>query len=223
MTKTILLVEDDPGIGRFVSRGLEAEKIQTEWLRTGRPVAEKLRSIRFDAMILDLGLPDVDGLTLTRRLRNEGIETPVLMLTARDSLDDKLEGFRAGADDYLSKPFAFEELLARLNVFFRHGDGQRTHTEVGCLRIDGHARQALVGSAIVPVSSREFDLLQFLSATPNEAVARRTIIDGVWGVQSAVADNVLDVYVGYLRKSLAAVAGAPRIETVRNFGYRLMV
>ena len=112
----ILLVEDDPGIGRFVSRGLTAEGFEVHWLRAGREARESLKTNAFAVAILDLGLPDIDGTELCSGIRRDGVETPILMLTARDSLDDKLDGFRCGADDYLTKPFAFEELLARLRA-----------------------------------------------------------------------------------------------------------
>jgi DNA-binding response OmpR family regulator len=218
---TILLVEDDPGIGRFVSRGLAAEGFEVEWLRAGRPAAARLQTEDFDAAILDLGLPDIDGFELCRGLRHDGVLTPILMLTARDGLDDKLAGFSAGADDYLSKPFAFEELLARLNVLVRRGAGRGGVTEVGKLRLDLHARTATVGDRALALSSREFDVLACLARTPNEVVARRDILDRAWGDDAEVTENTVDVYVGYLRRRLAAAPGAPAIETVRGVGFRL--
>jgi len=219
---TILLVEDDPGIGRFVSRGLAAEGFEVEWLRSGKPAAARLQGEAFQAAVLDLGLPDIDGIELCRGLRHDGIQTPILMLTARDGLDDKLIGFRAGADDYLSKPFAFEELLARLTVLIRRGAGQTGVTEVGRLRLDGRARAATVSGVDLALPSREFDVLACLARTPGEAVTRREILDRAWGDAAEVADNTLDVYIGYLRRRLAAVAGAPSIETVRGVGFRLV-
>jgi DNA-binding response OmpR family regulator len=219
---SILLVEDDPGIGRFVSRGLTAEGFEVEWLRSGKPAAARLQGEAFEAAVLDLGLPDIDGVELCRGLRHDGVQTPILMLTARDGLDDKLAGFRAGADDYLSKPFAFEELLARLNVLIRRGAGQTGVTEVGRLRLDGRARTAAVGDTDLALPSREFDVLACLARTPGQAVTRREILDRAWGDAAEVADNTLDVYVGYLRRRLAAVVGAPSIETVRGVGFRLV-
>lgn len=218
---TILLVEDDPGIGRFVSRGLAAEGFEVEWLRVGKPAAARLRTEVFEAAVLDLGLPDIDGVDLCRGLRHDGVQTPILMLTARDGLDDKLTGFSAGADDYLSKPFAFEELLARLNVLVRRGAGRASVTEVGRLRLDPHARTAAVGDQALGLPPREFDVLACLARTPGEAVTRREILDRAWGDTAEVTDNTVDVYVGYLRRRLAAQPGAPAIETVRGVGFRL--
>ena len=219
---TILLVEDDPGIGRFVSRGLQAEGFEVEWLRAGKPAAARLQAGGVEATVLDLGLPDIDGVELCRGLRHDGMDTPILMLTARDGLDDKLAGFKAGADDYLSKPFAFEELLARLNVLIRRAAAQGGVTEIGRLRLDVRARTARVGDVPVPLPSREYDVLAALARTPGQPVTRVDLLDRAWGDAAAVADNTLDVYVGYLRKRLAAIDGAPSIETVRGVGFRLM-
>lgn len=218
---TILLVEDDPGIGRFVSRGLAAEGFEVEWLRAGKPASARLQDHAFEAAVLDLGLPDIDGFELCRGLRADGVLTPILMLTARDGLDDKLAGFSAGADDYLSKPFAFEELLARLNVLIRRGAGRAGVTEVGRLRLDPHARSAAVGDQALALSSREFDVLACLARTPGEPVARQDILDRAWGDTAEVTENTVDVYVGYLRRRLAAAPGAPAIETVRGVGFKL--
>lgn len=218
---TILLVEDDPGIGRFVSRGLNAEGFEVEWLRSGKPAGERLQSEIFEAAVLDLGLPDVDGVDLCRSLRHDGVETPILMLTARDGLDDKLAGFQAGADDYLSKPFAFEELLARLNVMIRRSAGQGGVIEVGRMRLDPRARTATVGETVMSLPGREYALMACLARTPGQLVARADLLDRAWG-DAAVAGNTLDVYIGYLRKRLAAAKGAPTIQTVRGVGFRLV-
>lgn len=219
---TILLVEDDPGIGRFVSRGLNAEGFEVEWLRSGRPASERLQSEVFEAAVLDLGLPDIDGVDLCRGLRHDGVETPILMLTARDGLDDKLAGFQAGADDYLSKPFAFEELLARLNVMIRRSAGQGGVIEVGRMRLDARARTATVGETVMSLPGREYALMACLARTPGQTVTRTELLDRAWG-DAPVADNTLDVYIGYLRKRLAAAKGAPSIETARGVGFRLVV
>jgi len=217
----ILLVEDDPGIGRFVSRGLAAEGHAVDWLRAGRDVAASLKRDAYAAAILDLGLPDVDGLELCRALREAGVETPILMLTARDSLDDKLDGFRSGADDYLSKPFAFEELLARLNAVARRGDRGVVLT-VGSLRVDARARTAAVGGTALALPRRELDVLISLARRAGEAVSREQILDEAWGEGEDIAANTVDVYVGYLRRRLVAFDGAPTIETVRGLGFRIL-
>jgi DNA-binding response OmpR family regulator len=218
----ILLVEDDPGIGRFVSRGLTAEGFAVHWLQSGREARESLRTNAFAVAILDLGLPDIDGGELCSGARRDGVETPILMLTARDSLDDKLDGFRCGADDYLTKPFAFEELLARLRVLTRRrGKQSGERLIVGSLRVDLNARAVFVGAAPVPLSRREFDVLACLARNPNSPVSRETILDEAWGQGADVAGNTVDVYVGYLRRHFANHPDAPSIETVRSVGFQL--
>lgn len=217
----ILLVEDDPGIGRFVSRGLEAEGFAVEWLRAGRTAPERLRSEAFSVAILDLGLPDIDGAELCSALRREGVQTPILMLTARDSLEDKLDGFRSGADDYVCKPFAFEELLARLNVLVKRGARRGEVLAAGALRLDLDARRASVGSEPLALSPREFDVLACLARSPEAAVSRQEMLDRVWGAAADVAPNAVDVYVGYLRRRLAGLPDAPKIQSLRGVGFRL--
>ena len=218
----ILLVEDDPGIGRFVSRGLAAEGFDVHWLHAGREARETLKTNAFAVAILDLGLPDIDGTELCSGIRRDGVETPILMLTARDSLDDKLDGFRCGADDYLTKPFAFEELLARLKALThrRRRPANEVQT-IGSLRLDLDARAAFVGAAPVSLTRREFDVLACLARRPQTPVSREMILDQAWGPGSDVAENTVDVYVGYLRRHLANHPGAPAIETVRSIGFQL--
>ena len=216
----ILLVEDDPGIGRFVSRGLTAEGYAVNWVRAGGSVAASLKSDGYAAAILDLGLPDVDGLELCKALRRDGVETPILMLTARDSLDDKLDGFRSGADDYLSKPFAFEELLARLNAVARRG-GRGVTLTIGSLSIDVRAKTAAVAGTPLSLPRREIDVLISLARRPGEVVTREQILDEAWGESEDIAANTVDVYVGYLRRRLAAFDRAPSIDTARGLGFRI--
>lgn len=218
----ILLVEDDPGIGRFVSRGLSAEGFAVHWLHSGRDVRESLKTNAFAAAILDLGLPDIDGTELCSGIRRDGVGTPILVLTARDSLDDKLDGFRCGADDYLTKPFAFEELLARLKVLTRRRSAETGETlTVDALRLDLGVRAAFVGTAPVPLSRREFDVLACLARNRDAPVSRQAILDQAWGPGTDVAENTVDVYVGYIRRQLASHADAPHIETVRSVGFQL--
>jgi DNA-binding response OmpR family regulator len=218
----VLLVEDDPGIGRFVSRGLTAEGFAVHWLHAGREARECLKTNAFAVAILDLGLPDMDGTELCSGIRRDGVETPILMLTARDSLDDKLDGFRCGADDYLTKPFAFEELLARLKALTRRRIGRSGEVvTVGALRLDLNARTGFVGTAPVPLSRREFDVLTCLARNRDAPVSRETILDQAWGPGADVAENTVDVYIGYLRRHLASHPDAPSIETVRSVGFQL--
>ena len=219
---TVLLVEDDPGIGRVISRGLAAEGYAVDWLQTAGEARAAIRRKAFVTLILDLGLPDRDGLDVCRELRSDGIETPVLMLTARETLNDRLDGFGAGADDYLSKPFAFEELLARLNVLVRRGRTLSAQTLMrGPLRLDLKARSASCCGRVLALTNREFDVLACLARRGGEVVSRREFLDDVWGDEIQLTENTVDVYVGYLRRHLAGIRNAPRIATVRGVGFRL--
>jgi DNA-binding response OmpR family regulator len=220
----ILFLEDDPGIGRVVSRGLAAEGYDVRWVRTVADATAALQGSPFATIILDLGLPDGDGLDLSRRLRKSDVETPILVLTAREALADKLDGFRAGADDYLSKPFAFEELLARLNVLVRRGQTlQAQIVSLGPLRLDLRSRKAECWGADLALTSREFELLAYLAQRPGEIFSRQALLDSVWGDQTQLTENTVDVYVGYLRRHLPNRRGVPRIETARGQGFRLAV
>lgn len=218
----ILLVEDDAGIGRFIHRGLEAQGYTVEWQTLGRRARPRLASGLFDAAILDLGLPDADGAELCRELRASGNDLPICMLTARAELEDKLEGFRCGADDYLTKPFAMDELLARLSVMiFRGAARGRTRITVGDLVIDQAGRSAAVAGEPLALSRREFDLLYYLARHAGTVVSRSQLLDEVWGSSTEVTENTVDVYVGYIRRHLARCANPPRIDTVRGVGFVL--
>lgn len=218
----ILLVEDDPGIGRFVHRGLTAEGYAVEWQTSGKRARGRFGSGLFHAAILDLGLPDMDGADLCRELRLEGIDLPICMLTARASLDEKLEGFRCGADDYLAKPFSFEELLARIAVMIRRSDARASERiAVGALALDVRGRAARVGGQALDLTRREFDVLLCLARRAGSVVTRGEILDLAWGADAEVTENTVDVYVGYLRRRLAAHADAPVLATMRGVGFAL--
>lgn len=218
----ILLVEDDPGIGRFVHRGLTAEGYAVEWQTLGRRGQARLASGQFHAAILDLGLPDADGADLCREARARGNDLPICMLTARAELEDRLDGFRCGADDYLTKPFSFEELLARLNVMLRRSVAQsQDRIMLDALVIDLRSRSARVDDMSLPLSRREFDLLHCLARQAGQVVTRGQILDEVWGQDAEVTENAVDVYVGYLRKHLIRHDGAPDLSTVRGVGFLL--
>jgi DNA-binding response OmpR family regulator len=220
----ILLVEDDPGIGRFVTKGLAAEGWNVHWLRQGETAVATAGSGDFSAIILDLMLSDTDGYTLARQIRQAGISRPILMLTARDSLEEKLEGFRAGADDYVTKPFAFEELMARLKVLARRDSSQQQEQlviSVGDLVIDLLAHEAKMAGQAIELTKREYDLLLYLARCGGRAVSRERILQNAWGATSDVTPNAVDVYVGYIRKKLQAIGPSPTIKTVRGVGFRL--
>lgn len=219
----VLLVEDDAGIGRVVCNGLRQHGIDVDWLRRGGEAGAMLSKSAYQAVILDLMLPDGDGFSICRSLRAQGFGLPVCMLTARDALDDKLEGFDAGADDYLTKPFAIDELVARLRALFRRHSASATPTrwELRDLLLDCRAREASVGARILTLTRREFDALAFLLRHAGEVVSRDRLLDAVWAADRSVTANTVDVYVGYLRKKLLALESTVRIEAVRGVGFKL--
>lgn len=217
----VLLIEDDPGIGRFVSRGLTARGYRVAWERDGSRTLALLSGEAFAAVLLDLGLPDGDGLALARRLLAAQNTVPILMLTARGALQDRLDGFAAGADDYLPKPFAFDELLARLAVMVRRGGaGTAAAVRFGALELQPVKAGATVDARVLPLSRREYTLLATLVEARGAVIPRATLAVAIWG-DAPVSDNALDVYVGYVRKRLAEHPHAPAIVTVRGIGFRL--
>jgi DNA-binding response OmpR family regulator len=218
----VLLVEDDPGIARVVRNGLANHDMQVDWARGAGEAVERLARGSYAALILDLMLPDGDGYGLCRELRGRQASIPVCMLTARDTLDDKLEGFDAGADDYLTKPFAIDELAARLRVLIRRGaDLPPARIEVGDLTVDCAAREVRVHDEELLLTPREFDILAFLAVRAGQSVARESLLDAVWQADRAVTPNSVDVYIGYLRKKLAAAGSSLRIEAVRGIGFKM--
>jgi DNA-binding response OmpR family regulator len=218
----ILLVEDDAAIARFIQRGLTAKGYQVEWQTLGARARPRLVSGQFAAAILDLGLPDADGSDLCREARADGATVPICMLTARAELEDKLAGFACGADDYLTKPFAMDELLARLAVMIHRAAARPvTRITLGVLVIDPAGRSAELAGERLDLSRREFDLLHALARKEAEVATRAQLLDDVWGDKSEVTENTVDVYIGYLRRQLARSPAAPRIETVRGIGFVL--
>lgn len=214
----ILLVEDDTGVGRMLQRGLAGEGFAVDWSRNLGEAARALAGGRFDLIVLDRMLPDGDGADLCAELGADRAATGVLMLTARDSLEEKLAGYTAGADDYLTKPFEFDELLARLTALARRV-APATRLD---LRLDPNARSLLVGEETVRFTKREWPLFQYLFDRCGQAISRADLIRNVWGGDGAVTENNVDVYVGYVRRKLAGADAPLRIEAVRGVGYTLM-
>jgi two-component system copper resistance phosphate regulon response regulator CusR len=214
----ILIAEDEPRIASFVEKGLRANGFATSVAADGRTARAQARTGEFDLLVLDIGLPEMDGFEVLRSLRAEKNPIPVIILTARDSVQDTVAGLEGGADDYMPKPFRFEELLARVRLRLA-GDRQAEVTVLtsGGLALDLRTRRAHVDGRTVDLSAREFALAETFLRHPGQVLAREQLLSHVWGFDFDPGSNVVDVYVRYLRKKL----GADRIETVRGMGYRL--
>jgi two-component system copper resistance phosphate regulon response regulator CusR len=215
----ILIVEDEDRIASFVEKGLRANGFVTTVAGDGDSALELGRSGGFDLIVLDLGLPGRDGFTVLRLLREERVRTPVIILTARDTVGDTVAGLEGGADDYMTKPFRFEELLARVRLRLRAGENT---PEVSVLVTDGvsldlRTRRAKVDGQTIDLTAREFLLLELFLRHPGQVLSREQILSHVWGYDFDPGSNIVDVYVRALRKKL----GAECIETVRGMGYRL--
>jgi len=218
--QSILIVEDDDELRGVLRRGLVEEGFTADVAATGAELLERVEVKQPDALIVDVGLPDADGRDLCQALRARGVEAPVLFLTARDALVDRVAGFDAGGDDYLAKPFAFVELVARLQALLRRS-GRDGAVENAGLRIDPVAHSVSDGTTIVPLTPTEFRLLAHLLARPGDAVRRRELTRAGWPHGAIVRENTLDAYVARLRRKLKGLAGAPEIVTVHGVGYRI--
>jgi DNA-binding response OmpR family regulator len=219
----ILIVEDDPRIASFLRRGLAAEGHAVEHVADGRVALELAAAGGFDLLVLDRMLPGIEGLELCRQLRERGCTSRVLMLTARDRPQDKVDGLRGGADDYLTKPFAFDELLARVEALLRRPASMPAQRvlQVGELRVDLAARQATLGGRRLELTPREFRLLACLAEHAGIVLSRERLLGLVWGRNFDTGNKLVDVYVRYLRRKLEEGQAQPMITTVRGFGYRL--
>ena len=218
----ILVVEDEPKLARLLARGLAEEGHPADIAGTGEEALWMADSHAYDAIVLDVMLPGLDGFAVCRRLRERELWTPVLMLTARDALEDRIAGLDTGADDYLLKPFAFGELLARLRALVRRGPIERpTELEAGDLRLDPAGRRVWRGDDEIGLSAKEFALLEVFMRHPGEALSRVQLLDGAWDMAFEARSNVVDVYVRYLREKIDRPFGRTSLETVRGVGYRL--
>jgi two-component system, OmpR family, copper resistance phosphate regulon response regulator CusR len=218
----VLLVEDDDRVSRFIARGLTEDGHAVTVRADGRDAEDQLRYDPFDVVVLDLMLPGQSGMELLRHIRAGGIDTPVLVLTARDTVEDKVRGFQSGADDYLVKPFAFDELLARLrNLVRRSGSSARSPLRCGPLEVDPHRREARCNGSALELTRREFALIEYLCRNAGRVLSRAQIEQSVWGDEFDRETNVVAVYVSYLRRKLEAAGARGLLETVRGSGYRL--
>lgn len=226
--RRLLIVEDDAEIAQFLRSGLSAEGYEVEARPDGQGLVENVAEGGFDLVILDRMLPDAEGVDLCRRLRAREPRVMILMLTARDALGEKLEGLRAGADDYVTKPFAFEELLARLEALLRRADAGSTPAEpapteirVGELRLDLARKTAQRGERELGLTATEFALLRFLAENAGRVVSRMEILNAVWGYDFDPNTNIVEVYIAYLRKKVDRDASLRLVRNVRGFGYVL--
>jgi two-component system, OmpR family, response regulator len=218
----VLVVEDEVKMAALIRRGLSEQGLNVEVAASGETAVGMARSGGYDAIVLDVMLPGIDGFETCRLLRQEGLWSPVLMLTARGALEDRIAGLDGGADDYLTKPFSFAELLARLRALIRRGQSERPAIlEVGDLRLDPASRQVWRGEAEIELTAKEFVLLETFMRNPGHVLSRTQLLDQAWEYDFEHRSNVIEVYVRYLRRKIDLPFDVRSLETVRGAGYRL--
>jgi DNA-binding response OmpR family regulator len=221
----VLLVEDDNRIVDFIQRGLKAEGYGIEVARRGQEAIALGSLNNFQTIILDLGLPDMNGRQVCESLRNLGINTPILMLTARDTIQDKVAGLRSGADDYLTKPFAFEELLARIEVLMRRRSGdfkpEIKEIQIADLILSAETHEVRRGDNLIELTPKEFALLECFMRMPGKVLSRTRILEQVWGYSADPMTNVVDVYIRQLRRKIDDEYDLKLLKTVRGYGYKI--
>jgi two-component system, OmpR family, response regulator len=218
----LLVVEDDARMAAALRRGLRYEGIVADVAGLGTEAVGMARATDYDAIVLDVMLPDIDGFETCRRLRAEGRWAPIVMLTARDAVEDRVRGLDQGADDYLTKPFSLAELLARLRALVRRGPVARPVVyEAGALRLDPATRQVWRGDTEIALSAREFALLETFMRRPGQVLSQMQLLDAAWDLGYEQRSNVVEVYVRYLREKIDRPFGVASLETVRGLGYRL--
>ena len=218
----VLIVDDEQKLSALIARALREEGHAADTAASGTDALWMAAAVPYDAIVLDVMMPEPDGFEVLRRLREASNWTPVLLLTARDAVADRVGGLDAGADDYLTKPFSFDELLARLRAIARRSPIERpTVIEVGDLRLDPAARRAWRGDQELHLSAREFTILEIFMRRPGQAVTRLQLLEGAWDMAFESRSNITDVYIRYLREKIDRPFGRESIETVRGVGYRL--
>jgi DNA-binding response OmpR family regulator len=218
----ILIVEDDPKMAELLRRGLAADRHSVDVASDGLKGLEKAQNATFDAILLDIMLPGLDGLAMTRRLRTSGVRIPILMLTARDSVPDIVRGLDAGADDYLTKPFSFEVLTARLRAMARRTASEsKSRLRVADLTLDTETHEVERAGKPIVLTRTEFILLEYLMRRAGRVASRDAVIEAVWGIDRDIENNTLDVFIFQLRSKLEAGGRGRLLQTVRGFGYTL--
>jgi two-component system, OmpR family, response regulator len=218
----VLVVEDDLRMAAALRRGLHAEGLVVDIASDGGEAIRRVRGGGFDVVVLDVMLPDVDGFETCRRLRAHGVWAPIIMLTARDAVEDRVRGLDSGADDYLTKPFSLAELLARLRALVRRGPVERpTVLAVGDLRLDPATREVWRGDVEIELSAREFALFETFMRRPGQVLSHTQLLDAAWDLGYEHRSNVVEVYVRYLREKVDRPFNVTSLETVRGMGYRL--
>jgi two-component system OmpR family response regulator len=217
-----LVVEDQPKLASLIRRGLAEEGYAVDLAPNGHAALVRAGATEYDVIVLDVMLPGIDGFEVVRRLREQSVQSPVLLLTARDGAEDRVTGLDLGADDYLTKPFSFDELLARLRALTRRGPLERPLVlKVGELKLDPKARRAWHGETELELSTKEFAVLETFMRRPGEVLSRFELLEHAWDVDYENRSNVVDVYVRYLREKIDRRFGLTAIETVRGAGYRM--
>ena len=218
----ILIVEDDRKVGAFIQKGLREEQYAVDVCRDGEEAVEWASVNSYDVIVLDIMLPKKDGFTVCRELRQTGVLTPILMLTAKDSVEDKVSGLTEGADDYLTKPFSFEELLARIRALLRRAQDYKTKAlRVGDLELDPIKRQATRAGNHIPLSGKEYALLEYLMRNKGRVVSESMIVEHVWDMNYEGTSNIVNVYINYLRKKIDSEFEVRLIRTIRGHGYTI--
>lgn len=219
----ILIVEDDAHLAAALARILEDNKHDIEVVSDGEAGVEKAKETSFDVIIMDVMMPKKDGIEATRELRRDGVSTPIMLLTARDTTDDKIAGYDSGADDYMTKPFSPAELLAHLRALTRrHGEVQFERLDVGDLSLDLESYDLACKGKSIHLSFKEFSILRILMSNPGIVLSKETLIAKAWEANTTAGDNNVEAYISFLRKKLTHIGSACKIETIRKAGYRLV-
>src|ERR671932_325536 len=217
----VVVVEDESRIADFLSRGLQSAGYAVDVVHTGTEAIERIHSTEYDLVVLELGLPDVDGLQVLGKIRNRKVIPPVLILSARDSVDDRVKGLELGADDYLVKPFAFVELLARVRVLLRRGQPTPERLQVGDLVLDCIRRRVMRSNEVIELAPKEFSILEYMMRNRGRPLSRTMIVEHVWDMDYDGLTNIVDVYIRHLRSKIDDRFPVKLIHTVRGIGYML--